>query len=202
MLTDGPADAAWTFLFAHGAGAGMDTPFMTTVASGLAQHGIRVVRFEFPYMARRRAEGGRRPPDRAPVLIDHFAARFPPPGRGRVATGGKSMGGRMATMLAAQRGLGDAVVCLGYPFHPPGKPERLRIEHLRTLTTPTLIVQGTRDPFGGPDEVAGYDLSSSIQLHWLEDGDHGFKPRKASGHTLEEHLAATIETVARFLHAL
>lgn len=199
-LIDGPADAVWTFLFAHGAGAGMDTPFMNAVAGGLGERGIRVVRFEFPYMTRRRLERGRRPPDRAPVLLAHFAAEADRLGAEQLAIGGKSMGGRMASMLAAEQELGDAVICLGYPFHPPSRPANLRIAHLEALATATLIVQGTRDPFGGVDEVAAYPLSDAITLHWLADGDHGFKPRKASGHTLEGHIEAAVDAVAGFLH--
>jgi predicted alpha/beta-hydrolase family hydrolase len=108
------------------------------------------------------------------------------------------MGGRIATMVADGAGVAG-VLCLGYPFHPPGKPERLRTEHLKTLKTPTLIVQGTRDPFGNQSEVSSYPRSPSIEVIWVEDGDHSFKPRKKSGRTLEQNLAEAVEICADFI---
>lgn len=107
----------------------------------------------------------------------------------------------MASLVADEvkpRGL----VCLGYPFHPPGNPAKLRTAHLEHLATPTLIVQGTRDPFGTREEVAGYELSPSIRIVWLEDGDHSWKPRKSSGKTEAGHLAEAVEVVAGFLAGL
>jgi len=115
--------------------------------------------------------------------------------------GGKSMGGRIASMIADDAGV-DGLVCLGYPFHPPGKPEKLRTAHLRDLQTPTLIVQGTRDPFGKPEEVDAYDLSDGIRIVWLEDGDHSFKPRKSSGRTLEQNFGEAIAAIAAFVAGL
>ncbi|SDE56109.1 alpha/beta family hydrolase [Rhodospira trueperi] len=194
-LMDGPPNG-WRLLLAHGAGAPMDSDWMTDVARGLADGGVRVIRFEFPYMAARRADGRRRPPDREAVLLDtwrHMIAAHGP--AERVVIGGKSMGGRMASLVAdaeSTRGL----LCLGYPFHPPGKPERTRTAHLAALRTPALFCQGTRDPMGGPDAVAAATLAPGIRLCWLEDGDHGFKPRKASGRT---HAQAIAEAVAASL---
>ena len=165
-----------TFLFAHGAGAPMDTPWMSQVARGLAAHGIRVVRFEFPYMAARRGTKKRGGPDRQPVLLETWRQVIAEHGGGtRVAIGGKSMGGRMSTMIADEQEV-RAVVCIGYPFHPPGRPQQLRTAHLETLRTPTLIVQGTRDEFGSRDEVAQYALSPSIRIEWIEGANHSMKP--------------------------
>jgi uncharacterized protein len=198
FLFDGPADAPVTVVLAHGAGAPMDSPFLNVMAAGLAERGLRVARFEFPYMRARRQGGRGGAPDREPVLrkawTDAVAALG---GGGRVVIGGKSLGGRIASYVADEVGA-RGLVCLGYPFHPPGRPERLRTAHLAGLKTPTLIVQGTRDPFGGPEDVAGYELSPAIQVRWLEDGDHSFKPRKSSGHTEKGHLAAAVEAVAGF----
>ena len=191
-----------TVVLAHGAGAPMDTPFMNVIAEGLASHGLRVARFEFPYMAQRRHGGARRPPNRMPELESCWRQAAEQLDDGpNLIFGGKSMGGRVASRIAdsvSARGL----VCLGYPFHPPKKPEKLRTAHLEELTTPTLIVQGTRDPFGTPDEVARYSLSPKIRLHWLEDGDHSFKPRKRSGFTHEQHLDATVAAMAAFVNTL
>ena len=205
-LIDGPDDAPATVVLAHGAGAMMDTPFMATMAAGLAVAGLRVVRFEFPYMAKRRVDGKRRGPDRKPVLLDSWREVVTALGPAeRLVIGGKSMGGRIASELAAEAHaeLGIAgVACLGYPFHPAGKPDSLRTEHLRAFPVPLLIVQGERDALGSRADVAGYDLDKSIEFVWLPDGDHSFKPRKKSGHTEDENLAAAAEAVADFIKPL
>lgn len=198
LLCDGPAEAPVTVVLAHGAGAPMDSPFMAAFAEGLAARGLRVARFEFPYMADRRTNGKKRPPNPAPVLLDTWRAAVAELGPAeRLVIGGKSMGGRMASMVADECGV-RGLVCLGYPFHPPGRPEKPRVEHLRDLRTPCLILQGERDPFGTPDVVAGYTLSPAIRLHWLADGDHGFKPRKASGRTESQNWDAAIAALADF----
>lgn len=201
LRVDGPEDAAATFLFAHGAGAPMDSGFMKRVAEGLSGQSIRVVRFEFPYMAKRRTGGGRGAPDREPVLRETWIGMVERFGGGaKVAVGGKSMGGRIASMIADEVGA-RALVCFGYPFHPPGQPAKLRTKHLETLRTPALILQGTRDAFGRPDEVAGYGLSSAIRVHWIEDGDHSFKPPARSGRTEADNVAEAIASAADFLLA-
>lgn len=201
FLFDGPADAPVTVALAHGAGAPMDSPFMAAFAAGLAERGLRAVRFEFPYMARRRAEGTKRPPDRAPVLTACWHEVIDTLGPEKLVIGGKSMGGRMASMVADEAGV-KGLVCLGYPFHPPGKPERLRTEHLETLKTPALFLQGERDALGKREEVADYALSAAIRLVWLPDGDHGFKPRKASGRTEAENWQDAIAAMADFALSL
>jgi len=108
------------------------------------------------------------------------------------------MGGRIASMVADETGV-DGLVCLGYPFHPPGHPEKLRTTHLERLVTPALFVQGTRDPFGTHEEVAGYRLSPAIRFHWSEDGDHSLKPRKSSGRTEPQNLEEAIAAIRGFL---
>lgn len=186
------------FLFAHGAGAPMDSPFMEDVAAALSAGGVRVIRFEFPYMAARRS-GHRRPPDREKVLTDTWKRMIADHrGDGPLLIGGKSMGGRIATMVADESGV-DGVVCFGYPFHPPGKPERLRTEHLRAIRTPVLMLQGTRDALGSRDEVEPLELSPSIRVHWLEDGDHSLKPRAKSGRTLRQNLEEAVEATLAFI---
>jgi uncharacterized protein len=188
-LTDGPDNASSTFLFAHGAGGAMDTSFMDIVARGLGERGIRVVRFEFPYMAARRTLGKRGAPDRQPVLLDTFRQVVEEHGGGaKVFVGGKSMGGRMASMIADEVGARGLIV-FGYPFHPPGKPQQTRTAHLEHLRTPALILQGTRDMFGTRDDVAGYTLSPAIQLDWMEGGDHSLKGR----------VPAAIEAAAMYI---
>jgi predicted alpha/beta-hydrolase family hydrolase len=197
LIYDGPDGATWKIALAHGAGAAMDTPFMNAFASGLAHNGFRVARFEFPYMAGRRETGVSRPPDREPVLRATWLDVVQTLGARNLIIGGKSMGGRIASMIADEANVAG-LVCLGYPFHPTGKPEQLRVEHLKDLATPTLICQGTRDPFGSREEVAGYRLSANIRLHWLLDGDHGFKPRKSSGRTEAENWAEAIAAITDF----
>ncbi len=202
FLFDGPQDAPLTLVLAHGAGAPMRSAFLVAVARGVAAGGSRVVRFEFPYMRARRAGGARGAPDREPVLRESWLTTIESLGGGsRLVVGGKSLGGRIASMVADEAGVAG-LVCLGYPFHPPGKPERLRTRHLEALATPALIVQGTRDPFGSREEVARYRLSPSIRIAWIEDGDHSFKPRASSGRTEAETLKEAVARVREFLKVL
>lgn len=198
---DGPPDGP-VFLFAHGANLAMDSDWMEAVTGHLAEAGVRVARFEFPYMARRRVDGRQRPPDREPVLSNtwrHMIASHGP--ADRLVIGGKSMGGRIASLVADAEGV-RGLACLGYPFHPSGKPERTRATHLADLRTPTLICQGTRDPMGTEASVGALALSAAIRILWLEDGDHGFRPRKASGLTESHNIAVAAGEVARFVHAM
>ncbi|WP_320826020.1 alpha/beta fold hydrolase [Reinekea sp.] len=190
-----------TFIFAHGAGAGMDSDFMTRVATGLAERGIRVIRFEFPYMQKQRDTGKRRPPDRQPKLTDHFKQIIEQVNLSRVVIGGKSMGGRMATVLASEK-VYDGVVVLGYPFHALGKPEKVRMDHFQTLESPVLICQGERDSMGSRADTAQYRLPDNIEIDWFADGDHDLKPRKASGFTHAAHLDNAIERVSQFIHQM
>lgn len=208
MLIDGPkAHARATVVLAHGAGAPMDTPYMTTIAAGLAAAHLRVVRFEFAYMARRREDGKRRGPDRMPVLLQRWTEVLDGldalgPMDAPVFIGGKSMGGRSAAIYAADPDNQDrisGVVCLGYPFHLPGKPEKTRLEPLRDAVKPTLILHGERDPFGKPDEVASYRIEPPVQVRWIPDGDHSFVPRKRSGYTEDQTLDLAVTAVTDFV---
>ncbi len=197
-----PADApVATMLLAHGAGGAMDSPWMTTMAGLLADRGISVARFEFAYMAGRRS-GVRKPPPRGDSLVGEFRDAVAAVTDRPLLIGGKSMGGRVASLVADELyATGDVagLVCLGYPFHPLGKPEQLRTAQLASLRTPTLICQGTRDAFGTREEVADYALSGSITIEWLEDGDHDLRPRKGvSGFTHAQHLATTADTISAF----
>lgn len=198
LLFDGPNGASITIALAHGAGAGMDTPFMNAFATGLATHGVRVARFEFPYMASFRGNEKKRPPDREPVLRQTWLKVVDILGPTNLVIGGKSMGGRIASLIADEAGVAG-LVCLGYPFHPVGKPDQLRVEHLRTIKRPTLILQGERDLFGNREEVAKYGLPSSIQIRWIEDGDHSFKPRKTSGRTEQMNWESALQEIVAFL---
>lgn len=199
LLVDGPKKAKRTLVLAHGAGGAMDTPFMTTVARGVAEHGIRVVRFEFAYMAARRERKKSGAPDRQPLLMQWWRDVVAQLGGGEtLVIGGKSLGGRMASMVADELEVAG-LVCLGYPFHPPGQPAKLRTEHLAALATPALIIQGERDPFGNRGEVGAYQLSNSIRVEWIRDGDHSLVPRAASGVTKEENLRAAVDLVVSFI---
>ncbi len=210
LLQNGPKDGP-VYLFAHGAGADMTSDFMTQVAEKLAENGIRVIRFNFPYMIKRAEDGKRRPPDRAPKLlaayeevINHLNCP--------VVLGGKSMGGRMSSLLLAENALRDesdrlpilGSACLGFPFHAPGKDPKDRLDHMAELTEPFLIVQGTRDAMGTQEEVCGYvkdkRVNKSIQLQWLEDGNHDLKPRIKSGFSHQEHIDNAIELVTEFIN--
>ena len=195
------------FILAHGAGAGQHHPFIVQTSTALAARGINVLTFDFLYMHR-----GRGGPDRPPVLeatwraVIRCAAQLGW-GKTRLVIGGKSMGGRIASMVLA----GDAalplpaavhgLVLLGYPLHPPGRPDKLRVEHLPRLTTPTLIVQGERDDFGSPAEVRAAFKQSPAHVDWREvpDVDHSFKIRRAAGRTQAEVQAEITDVVATWI---
>lgn len=203
LLWTGPAGAARTILLAHGAGAPMDSPFLNALAEALARRDVAVARFEFPYMARRRVDGRKRPPDRMPVLLESLeaaAAAARTRAEGAFYLAGKSMGGRVASMAAD--GLGAAgCAAFGYPFHPPGKPDKPRTAHLTAMATPFLIVQGERDPFGKPEEVAGYALGPAVRLHWVAQADHDLKPRKSAGLSHEAAIEVAADAFATWAGA-
>jgi predicted alpha/beta-hydrolase family hydrolase len=204
-LWNAPAEVAGnqpaTLILAHGAGAPMDSEFMNDIAQRLAALGVGVLRFEFPYMAQRRIDGGKRPPNPKPKLLESWREVYGavrPLIKGRLAIGGKSMGGRMASLLADELHA-DALICLGYPFYAVGKPEKPRVEHLAELQTPTLIVQGERDALGNREAVEGYSLSPAIDVHWLPTANHDLKPLKAAG---VGHAACLQETAERIASRL
>jgi hypothetical protein len=205
-LIDGPAGAEAALLLAHGAGAPMDSPFMAVIAAGLAERGWRVVRFEFPYMARQRLSGRRSAPDRLPRLLEAFREQVTLEGTDRpLIIGGKSMGGRVASLLVdelAAAGVVRGCLCLGYPFHPPGRPRQLRSEHLAALRTPTLILQGERDSFGRRGELESQALSPRVQLEWIPAGDHSFRPTRSSGLSEAGNLAAAVVHADAFCRQL
>lgn len=181
----------------------MDSPFMDTIVKGLVASGLRVARFEFPYMRARREGRGRKPPDREAILLQSWRDVIKELGGGEMLViGGKSLGGRIASMIADAAGV-RGLLCFGYPFHAPGKPvDPHRLKHLHSIRTPTLILQGERDPFGPYADLSGYNLSSKIKVEWLPDGDHSFKPRARSGHTEAANLHAAIEAAAGLVHHL
>ncbi|WP_028864384.1 alpha/beta fold hydrolase [Psychromonas aquimarina] len=204
LIYNGPLDGP-LFVFAHGAGAPADSDFMEIIAEGLAEQGIRVVRFNFPYMQQRVDNGTRRPPERAPKLTAQFVElleQFDQP----MVIGGKSMGGRMATLAASQLVSGcrnaeniKGITCLGFPFHPSGKPEKLRTEHFPLIKQDILIIQGERDTMGSKEEVNSYGLPADIEWLWLADGSHDLKPRIKSGFSHQQHLHKAVEAAAEFI---
>ncbi|MFO1149882.1 MAG: alpha/beta family hydrolase [Alsobacter sp.] len=209
FLDDGPAEAPAALLLAHGAGGAMDSKGMQSMTEALAVAGLRVLRFEFAYMAARRT-GARKPPPRAELVIPEYRVAVEAAkarvGSTRLVIGGKSMGGRVASMIADElhdAGEMSGLLCLGYPFHPPGQPTKTRTAHLAGMRCPALIVQGTRDPFGSEQEVAGYKLSPAIKLLWMPDGDHDLAPRKTvSGATTAGHLAKMATRVRAWVEGL
>ncbi|ASF15027.1 alpha/beta fold hydrolase [Shewanella sp. LC6] len=188
-------------LFAHGAGANRDSDFMCQMAAGLVAKGFQVMRFNFPYMQANAMDGKKRPPDRAPKLLACFSEMLDvahaQPKVKRVVLMGKSMGGRMAALLACdsvQASRIDRVICLGYPFIPlkGGEP---RLEPLNDCQVPVLVLQGERDKFGGKMQIPTND----IQIEYLADGDHSFVPRKSSGTTEAANLALAVDLSAKFI---
>jgi hypothetical protein len=180
----------------------METSFLASMAALLAERGLATVRFEFGYMAARREGGSRKPPPKAEQLRDEYrAAVMGLPTGAPLLIGGKSMGGRVASLVADEMHAGGEIVglvCLGYPFHPPNKPEQLRTAHLEKLACPALIVQGERDPFGWRPEVEAMRLSGAITYHWAGDGDHDLGPRGGSGFTRKGNLAGAADAVVAF----
>lgn len=195
----GTASKDVRIILAHGAGAGQRHPFIAGVARQLAKAGVDVWTFNFPYM-----EQKRRAPDRAPILEDCFRqvvafARASAGAPDALFIGGKSMGGRIATHLAAQGEQMAGVFALGYPLHPPGKPDQLRTAHLGAIRIPVLIVQGERDAFGTPAELkqAIGAMKTPVTLEVVEGGDHSLATRGRSADQLHEWLATVITKWAR-----
>ena len=197
-------------LFAHGAGAGSQHPFMLSLASALNASGVHVWLFDFAYMAQAKAEGKRRPPPRLPKLeveylnaIAYVQAQI---GTDSLWIGGKSMGGRVAchalnTLTLAEPNPNSAqsiigATIIGYPFHPVGKPDSLRLAVLQSATSPIFICQGERDTFGTRAEIETYQYPDNVQVEYLFDGDHSLKPRKASGMSQEQHILAAAMAIA------
>lgn len=188
------------FVMTHGSGSDAYSPWMNAVSEQLEAGGVQVARFQFDYMQRILERGTRQPPPRAPVLMAQWQRELADVKHSCVI-GGKSLGGRMATMIMADNPPPQVrgVVCLGYPYHPARKTEKTRIEHLADVKVPMLVVQGTRDPMGSQFDVDQYDLPKNIQHVWLPDGDHDFKPRQSSGVTLEQNLTQACDRVADFI---
>ncbi|MFQ2189660.1 alpha/beta fold hydrolase [Aeromonas jandaei] len=202
VIREGAVDAPARILLAHGAGAGMEHAFLAELSRLLAGPDIEVVRFNFPYMSKRALDGKRRPPDRQPVLLDHWREMVREFAHPRLFLAGKSMGGRMAAEIS------DEIYCemnaaglliLGYPFHPPARADRWRGEVLKQIKTPTLLLQGERDTFGSRVELADFPFSSAVSVHWLTDGDHGFKPRKSSGLCEQDNLQQAASRIRQFV---
>jgi predicted alpha/beta-hydrolase family hydrolase len=196
--------AGITLILGHGAGAGQTSAFMVSFATALAARGIDTVTFNFPY-----TEQGRRLPDPKGTLEACYRAVITAVGQrkngpDRLAIGGKSMGGRIASQVAA--GSAPAVaglVFLGYPLHPPGKPDQLRSKHLPAIKAPMLFVQGSRDTFGTPDELRPIikTLKAPAELYAVAGGDHSFKVLKRAGVTQEDTYKAVLDRIDHWLRA-
>nr|WP_179951244.1 alpha/beta family hydrolase [Halomonas lactosivorans] len=204
----GPLEAqgdgsAGRLLIAHGAGAGQHSPYMSELRDALAGQGVQTLAIEFAYMQRMQREGRRIPPppvDRLVEELSQWCDILTHPQEGTPWLGGKSLGGRVASLLAAREQAAGLVLC-GYPFHPPRRPDDLRLAHWPRIACPTLVVQGSRDPFGTRDEVAQYELAVRGRIHWLEDGDHDWKPRQRSGRTQAELIEEGAVVIAAFMRA-
>jgi len=209
-------NAVANFVFAHGAGADMHHEFMNQVTQLLVAEHINVIRFNFTYMVKREHDGKRYPPDRMPKLLlayQEVLNQFSQAERLNgidvslpLFIGGKSMGGRVAATLLQDSEFKDVsenisgLVCLGYPFHPQKKPDKLRLEPLIKGKIKTLIIQGERDTLGNKEEVLNYQLPSHCQCIFLDDGDHGFKPRVKSGFTQIQHINSAVQQIVAFIH--
>ncbi|GGD63651.1 alpha/beta family hydrolase [Lacimicrobium alkaliphilum] len=199
LLTNKAESPIASVLLAHGAGAGMHSEFMQQIAEQLCRQGVTVHRFNFAYMQRSETQGKRRPPERVPKLTIEFVEAIAEAGHDLpLFIGGKSMGGRVASMLCEHEHI-KGCLCYGYPFHPPGKPEKLRTEHLLEDGKPVLILQGERDPFGTRVESERYPLHSRVKRVYVPDGEHSFKPRKASGISLQQNMDFAVQQSINFI---
>lgn len=190
-------------LFAHGAGAGQQSAFMQQFVTSLAHQGVQVLCIDFPYMQQMQESGKRRPPPpiaQTLAQLTEWYALLSPLSALPLWVGGKSMGGRVATLLASEQEC-PGVVVAGYPFHPPKAPDKLRLNHWPAIDCPLLVLQGERDPFGTRSEVAHYDLPAHALIEWLEDGDHDFKPRRSSGQTQKVLIDEATQIAASFVRA-
>ena len=195
-----PADEpAAALVLAHGAGAGQNSPWMVKAAQALADRGVSCATFDFPYIT-----AGRKVPDRAPVLEAHWRealeeARTASPGL-PLFIGGKSMGGRIASHIAAQgvEGVGG-LVFFGYPLHPPGQPAKRRDAHLPDISEPMLFIQGSADTFGNEDEMrALVGTLHHSTLHVVPGGDHSFKVR-GGAKAVEAAFTDVIDTATAWI---
>lgn len=196
-------------IFSHGAGADMHHEFMTQVSALLNKANINVLRFNFPFMDKRIKLGKRYPPDRMPKLIDCYKrvindlplsdsnqTKLP------LFIGGKSMGSRVAATIAEDDDIAiliQGVFCIGYPFHPTKKPDKLRLEPLQNTQKPVLILQGDRDTLGAKTEIEQYEVSPLCQTVFLPDGDHSLKPRVKSGYTHQQHIETAVRALVKFI---
>lgn len=193
--------AAVTLLLGHGAGANQSSAFMVMFADGLAARGIDTVTFNFLY-----AEQGRSAPDRKDKLEACYRAVIAAvSGKGKLKSnrlfiGGKSMGGRIASQVAAEQADGlTGLVFLGYPLHPPGKPDQLRSEHLIKIRLPMLFLQGSRDPFGTTDELRPIIKKIKASLYEIEGGDHSFKVPKRGPVSQQQVYESAQDEIARWI---
>lgn len=204
----GKTRAGITLILGHGAGANQLSSFMRLFASGLAERGIDVLTFNFLYM-----EQGRKVPDPGPKLESCYKAVIEAAGKhkrlkgNRLAVGGKSMGGRISSQVAASAESSAAIaalVLLGYPLHPPGRPEKMRDAHLKDIHAPVLIVQGSRDAFGSADELKQAIKKSKLRatLQIIEGGDHSLKVPKSAGVAQEEVYSASMDEINRWLRSV
>jgi predicted alpha/beta-hydrolase family hydrolase len=196
-----PAKSArWSLIYAPGAGSNIDDPFGAHLARTLPAAGITVVRFQFPYM-----EAGRSGPDRPPVLEATWRAVIDAvrDTTTKLAVGGRSMGGRIASMVVAEGVAVDALALFAYPLHPPGKPEKARVDHLPSIKPPALFCSGTNDAFGSPDELrAAAKNVRRAKLHLLEGADHGYAARKSTGRTRDDVYTEAATTLIAWLQKL
>ena len=190
-------DIKHTLILAHGAGLPMDSDWLNTLSEKFNYLGVKVIRFNFPYMQQRVDSGKKMPPNKLPILIDCFNDIIDNTA-GKVFIGGKSMGGRIATMVANNNSV-KGVIAFGYPFHPVGKPEKMRTEHLKQFKKPCLIIQGERDPFGKKDEWQGFSIDPNIDLFPIKTANHDLKPLKSSGLNLDNALDLSVSKAIEFM---
>ncbi len=199
FIINGKKKAIKRIILAHGAGAAMDSEWMEELTKKLVKRDIQVIRFNFPYMIKAQEEGKKYPPSGKQILLESWERMIEKHRQmGHLFIGGKSLGGRMASLIADGNKV-DGLVCLGFPFHAPGKSIGDRAEHLKKMKTPTIILQGKRDSMGSFEELKGLRFARKVKINWVESGDHSFKPLKSSGLSLDDNLEYVAEAVDQFM---
>lgn len=199
LVLDGPKKAALTIALAPGSGQSLQVEMLAFLAKALGQVGLRVARFDFPYMSERSSGGRRRSADPEPVMLDTWRQVVRQLGSpDKLFIGGRSHGGRLAGLVADECQV-QGLVCFGFPFHATGKSDQYELAPLDTIQTPTLLLQGEWDTFGDKPEVTGYALSDKVEVKWIREGDHSLQPPKESKRTREENWLACAKLTGRFI---
>ena len=201
FITEGKESSPDTIILAHSSGEPMNSEFMNYFSKHLSELGFFCIRFQFPYMTKQIIEGRKKPPDKIDSLIKSWCIAINHINKNNIIIGGKSMGGRIATLIANKVNP-KGIVVLGYPFFNPKGKTKNRTEHLKNINIPTLICQGENDTLGKRPQVEKLHLSKKINLHWIESANHSLIPLKRTGKTRNQSWDECIIAINKFIKNL